>query len=945
MDPDPTHDDLRRQLEDLTDRLARVERRLGINTFPSRAVPLTQPPQTAPSLPPRATPAPHGPVEHAPAWQEADAPPSRKLDLLHAVVEPEPELIEVPANAPNPARSLEGLVGGRYFLAAGSIVVVIGVGLFLKLGYDAGWFRMSAAWKCIWGAVFGLAMIAAGEVARRKINVLASSGLSAAGLGALYLSSYAAHGFYSLIGPTPAFIFLALVTAIGIAIAIVARQAGVAVLAMLGGYLAPFLLHVEHPSVVVVPLHTLALLAVGLVLSGWKPEVFRVLRSIAWWGTVVLGTLWLAAQGAEHPLVALPYFALFWAAVHAELITSVRAGLNPVDPPVERPRLLVRWNNARPIATSLSTSLWCVFFGVVTLRVTPVLPDWFIPAGATAAAALLAMTLAGHLRVLKDSPRTDAQRLGAGLAMQAGALLITAVALAFTGSMEVVAWLALGVAAVGAASWIGAPSLAVYGIISLCIAVARLITYDAFIARRTFTPSEVLFLVVDRWTLLMLLASAAWTAGALLILRLRTVFQPDPENPRPVRERFLDGAPDVSTFVGVALLLGAFLHPDTSPGAVSLAYLVIGVLVSAARLAEPRLRLPFLSLMVLVAATSAWIRAYLTPSWAESAPDAGLFHPGAGVGLLITLATAALAYWYHRDTGRETGSQADHPLRPYAVICTVFGATMLWAVTSLEIYRLADRYIEPGTRAPLGGLSIWWGLFALGVLAVGFQRRLQSVRIVGLLLAALAILTWSGAFVMHGWTDTARGWAIHPGFFICMFLAAVLAGVARRWRTELSAAPDDNTRSARHEVLSLIITAVALTWVATSLESFRLAGHFRAGDEAQHGALSVWWGLYAVALLAAGFRWKAAPARYAGLALLGVATLKALIIDLADVSAGWRVVSVLGLGLLMLGVALVYVRASARLLAPVNVPPTAAPPAPDLPRPPEAVGALDSPHT
>ena len=48
----------------------------------------------------------------------------------------------------------------------------------------------------------------------------------------------------------------------------------------------------------------------------------------------------------------------------------------------------------------------------------------------------------------------------------------------------------------------------------------------------------------------------------------------------------------------------------------------------------------------------------------------------------------------------------------------------------------------------------------------------------------------------------------------------------------------------------------------------------------------------------------------AGLGLLGVATVKAVVVDLADVPPIWRVASVLCLGLLMLGVAVVYAKAS-----------------------------------
>ena len=61
-------------------------------------------------------------------------------------------------------------------------------------------------------------------------------------------------------------------------------------------------------------------------------------------------------------------------------------------------------------------------------------------------------------------------------------------------------------------------------------------------------------------------------------------------------------------------------------------------------------------------------------------------------------------------------------------------------------------------------------------------------------------------------------------------------------------------------------------------------------------------------MLAAGFLRKNAPIRYVGLSLLGLATLKAVVFDLIDVSAGWRVASFVLLGVLMIAVAAVYSR-------------------------------------
>lgn len=761
-------------LDSILNRLQELERRIALLEEGTR--PLPHPDHKRPhihagrpwSLPPLPDEAdagvhPAGPVESTSAARVAQALP------------------ETPP-VESPEWNLEHLIGGKYYLAAGSLVVVIGVGLFLKLGYDAGWFRMADAWKCIWGALFGLALIGAGEAARRWINVLASSGLSAAGLGAIYLSTYAAHGFYHFISPLAAFGLLCVTVALGVVIASVARTVGVAVLAMLGGYLAPILLDLRGPTPLVLPLHTLALLGTGLILSGWKPATFRALRTLVWWGTVILGSFWMLDLGLDRPAMALSFLAIVWSAVHAELIASVRAQ----QPSEAHARgALLTWNKARPLATSFSTSIWCVSFGVLTLRSTPVLPEWWAPAGAMAAAGMLSGVLAGHLRVLRDSPRTDAQRLGAGLALQAGALLIAAVALAFSGSLEVSAWLAIGLAAVAAGAWVRAPSLSLYGLCILAIGAGRLVTYDAAVTRRFFVPIHAGPIAVDRWSLLMALGAVAWSAAALLFLREREELQPGEDAEASPWRAALLVIPDACASVGLVLAMASLLHTDTRPGALAIAWLAIGAAVSLARLIELRLALEAMGFGAIGAAVGAWVNAYVSRGWSSTSGGA-ILHPGIVVAALIILVLAALAIWYRRQ---DPVHHARRDLRPF--------------------------------------------------------------------------------------------WILSAG------------------------------------------AAVALGWGATSLDIFRLAALFEAGRRGQHAAVSVWWGLFGVALIFAGFRYRVEVLRYFGLALLGIATAKALIIDLADVSPAWRVVSVLGLGLLMLGVALAYVRTSAHIakIAPAGIGP------------------------
>jgi hypothetical protein len=70
--------------------------------------------------------------------------------------------------------------------------------------------------------------------------------------------------------------------------------------------------------------------------------------------------------------------------------------------------------------------------------------------------------------------------------------------------------------------------------------------------------------------------------------------------------------------------------------------------------------------------------------------------------------------------------------------------------------------------------------------------------------------------------------------------------------------------------------------------------------------LSVLWTLYAAAALGWGFIRSRASVRYAALALLGFTVLKVFVVDLGAVRTVYRVLSFLVLGVVLLGVSLLY---------------------------------------
>lgn len=87
---------------------------------------------------------------------------------------------------------------------------------------------------------------------------------------------------------------------------------------------------------------------------------------------------------------------------------------------------------------------------------------------------------------------------------------------------------------------------------------------------------------------------------------------------------------------------------------------------------------------------------------------------------------------------------------------------------------------------------------------------------------------------------------------------------------------------------------------------------------ARQVALSIFWACYAVALVGVGFSSREAALRYMGLILLAATLLKVVTVDLSGVSQGYRTLSFIGLGLLMLGTSVLYGKVSPKLLSQVE---------------------------
>jgi len=130
-------------------------------------------------------------------------------------------------------------VGQKWLLGVGVLILIIGIGFFLKYAFDQQWF--GPAVRISIGFVFGIMLLLGATVCHRRNLRGLDIGLGAVGLGTLYLTSYAACQVDHLLPATMALVLILLTTAIGASLATLWASQAVAILTFLGGYLAPLL--------------------------------------------------------------------------------------------------------------------------------------------------------------------------------------------------------------------------------------------------------------------------------------------------------------------------------------------------------------------------------------------------------------------------------------------------------------------------------------------------------------------------------------------------------------------------------------------------------------------------------------------------------------------------------------------------------------------------------
>lgn len=181
--------------------------------------------------------------------------------------------------------TMEFAIATTWLIRIGVLILLIGIGFFLKYSITKGW--IGPVMRVAVTTLAGAGLVAGGvRLFSGKYRVL-GQGLAGAGFATLYFSFFTAHQpGYDIVGPTVAFALMVLVTIAAALVAVRHNTLLVAVLGLIGGYGTPFMIRTGTESVVLLFGYAL-LLGLGMFAVAAKKE-WRLLHYLSFSATLLL---------------------------------------------------------------------------------------------------------------------------------------------------------------------------------------------------------------------------------------------------------------------------------------------------------------------------------------------------------------------------------------------------------------------------------------------------------------------------------------------------------------------------------------------------------------------------------------------------------------------------------------------------------------------------------
>ena len=778
------------------------------------------------------------------------APPRQPLDPITRLVSAVTKWITT-GNAP---------------VKVGVLVSLIGVGLLLREASRRGVITFTIEMRLTAVTLFGLALLGLGWRLRRK-NPIYGLSLQGGGVAVLYLTTYTSFAVFDVLPAAPAAVAVLAVT-VGAGFLSVAQDSPpLAVLGIIGGFLAPVLTYTSPEDHVAV-FGFYAVLSAAIVAVAWY-KTWPQLNLLGLGFTFGIAAFWLWRRFDEdkwadvQPLIAV--LILLYLAI--PVLFAIR----------EAPDL------KRPSTVPLVFGTPFLGLGLQYLAIGHTDHGMAVSAAALAlvhgALAVVAHRLGRECRPLAES------YIGLGVAFA-----VIAVPLVFDAHLTAVVWAAQG----GLLVWIGCRrarvlALAVGGVLQVMAGIAFLGHLLQFLPY----PQDTLPVANEFFLGAAVLAGIGLVTGRM-VHGLRGHLNVEPSVPW-----FALVWGSGWWILGGLAEVGYQLSAHRLP--VSLCFVVLSF--GAASLFADRLRWPHLHTLGVAIAPTLWLAALVSLVSQE-------LHPLDRFGWAAWPVSLAVFYWFLRTREDRFLQTGDDRFRMLAGILHGGAFWLLALLAVSEVSWQTDRAAEgvwlivvpaaAGTAlaaaALLGGRWLRWPLLA--------HRRVYVSACAGPALLFVGVVVGVACLISPGDPSPLP---YVPLLNPLIVLLAALAWVGSRWVAAARSGLDEPAGGEDPRVWAL---AVAVGGVAlATMELARTVHHWwdvrwnaeaLVDSTAFQSSLTILWTLIALAAMVAGARSGRRAVWVWGGRWMAVVLVKLLAVDLNSLTAPGRAVSFIGTGVLLL---------------------------------------------
>lgn len=237
-----------------------------------------------------------------PIQETEDKTPEVEEETPETIEEPVEEDQEEPAMAMEEEEEIEEYatsetnfekyIGENLFGKIGILIFIIGIGFFVKYAIDQNWINETA--RTLMGYAVGAGMLVLAERLHKRYHTF-SSLLAGGAFGIYYLITAIAFHYYALFSHTIAFVILCVTTIFMSAVSVLYDRKELAVTALVGGFIAPFIISTDSSSIISLQIY-ITILNIGMfclaMYKKWAilPMVSFAFTYIILWGTTALGS-------------------------------------------------------------------------------------------------------------------------------------------------------------------------------------------------------------------------------------------------------------------------------------------------------------------------------------------------------------------------------------------------------------------------------------------------------------------------------------------------------------------------------------------------------------------------------------------------------------------------------------------------------------------------------